>query len=191
LNSAAVLLPQGRRASESELRIVGAYLGGTVLGSLATVTVVWFVSGFFSVLPERWRVVLLVGGALTVWLTKETSWLRIPLPESKRQIPADIFNQSLVRGAFRFGFELGTGVRTYVPSAAPYVLVLALVLGWLPLGLALLIAAGFGLGRAIPLAMQFAASDRTRYAGEMFKRHDPLTSSLASAVVLIGALSLV
>jgi hypothetical protein len=187
-----VLLPRGRRATESELRIVAAYLGGTLLGSLATVTVAWFVSGFFSVLPDVSRLLLLSAGALVVWLAKETRWSsRITLPESRRQIPSEVFNQSLVRGAFRFGFELGTGVRTYVPSAAPYVLLLTIFLGWLPLGATLLIAAGFGMGRAVPLALQFAATDRSRYAGEMFKRHDPLASSYASAVVLIGALYLV
>ena len=49
---------------------MAAYLGGTALGSLATVTAAWFVGGFFGVLPELWRLLLLLAGALVVWLAK-------------------------------------------------------------------------------------------------------------------------
>lgn len=172
--------------------MVAAYLGGTCLGSLLTVTTAWFLSGFASVLSEVWRAALLGIGALVVWLAKEGPLAgRVPLPESRRQIPAEVFNHSLIEGAFRFGFELGTGVRTYVASPAPYVLLLAILLGWLPLGWALLLAGGFGLGRAIPLMIRLAATDRARFADESFRRGDRFTATFASALVLAGALYLV
>jgi hypothetical protein len=187
-----VLLPTGRRASPSDARILLAYLGGTCLGSVVTVTTAWFLSGFASVLPAPWRVALLGAGALFVWLAKEGTLAgRVRLPESRRQIPAEVFNRSLVEGALRFGFELGTGVRTYVPSPAPYFLLLVLLLGWLPLGWALLLGLGFGLGRAIPLAIRFAAKDRARFAGESFRHGDRLATVFGGALVLAGAFFLV
>jgi len=180
------------RANGSEMRIVAAYLVGTCLGSLLTVTVAWFLSGFASIVPETWRIVLLCAGAAFVWLGKEGPLVRrITLPESRRQIPTDVFTGSAVRGAFRFGFELGTGVRTYASASAPYILLLVLLVGSLPLGCALLLAGGFGLGRAIPLMIQLAAPDRRRFAGESSRRREPLTATFASAVVLAGALYLV
>lgn len=51
-------------------------------------------------------------------------------------------------GSFEFGFELGTGVRTYVTSSLPYALVLAVTfVSDLPS--ALLAGVGFGLGRLV------------------------------------------
>ena len=186
-----MLLPLNGRANGSEVRIVAAYLGGTCLGSLLTVAVAWFLSGFASVVPDAWRMSLLCAGALFIWLVKEGPLVhRVALPESRRQIPTEVFTGSLARGAFRFGFELGTGVRTYTPASTPYILLLFLLVGRLPLGWALLLAAGFGLGRAIPLMIQLAAQDRRRFAGERFRRRGPLTATFASAVVLAGALYL-
>jgi hypothetical protein len=167
-------------------------MAGTCLGSLATTTVAWFLSGFASVLPKVWRVSALCGGALLFWLAKEGPLAgRIALPESRHQIPTDVFGGSLVSGAFRFGFELGTGVRTYAAASAPYILLLVVVVGWLPLGWALLLAAGFGVGRALPLLIHMASADRTRFAGEPFRRHQSFSTTFASAIVLAGALYLV
>jgi hypothetical protein len=187
-----VLLPVGRRATQSGVRIVAAYLSGTLLGAVLTVTVAWFLSGFASIMPELGRAVLLGAGALVVWLAKEGPLAgRVPLPESRRQIPSGVFNGSLVEGAFRFGFELGTGVRTYVTSPAPYILLLVILLGWLPLGWALLLAIGFGLGRAVPLMIYLAATDRTRFANEAFRRDDRFAPTIATTLVLVGAIFLV
>jgi hypothetical protein len=179
------------RANTSDLRIVWTYLVGTCLGSLLTVTVAWFLSGFASVVPATWRIVLLCAGAAFIWLGKEGPLAhRITLPESRHQIPTDVFIGSPARGAFRFGFELGTGVRTYAAASAPYILLLLLLVGALPVGWALLVAGGFGLGRAMPLMIQLAAPDRTRFADESFRHGEPLTATFASAVVLAGALYL-
>ena len=187
-----MLLPLSGRANHSELRIVAAYMAGTCLGSLSTVTVAWFLSGFVSVMPEAWRVVTLCAGAVLLWLAKEGPLAgRIVLPESRHQIPTDVFHGSLVSGAFRFGFELGTGVRTYAAASAPYILLLVVLVGWLPLGWALLLSAGFGVGRALPLIIHMASSDRMRFAIEPFRRHESFTTTFASAIVVAGALYLV
>jgi hypothetical protein len=159
---------------------------------MVTVLVAWCLSGFASILPETGRTVLLCAGAAVMWLAKEgplAQWIK--LPEARRQIPTDVFAGSLMRGAFRFGFELGTGVRTYAPASAPYVLLLVLLLGWLPLGSAVLLGLGFGLARAIPLMIHLAARDRRRSASERVRHREPLTATFASTIVLAGALYLV
>jgi hypothetical protein len=144
-------------------------------------------------LPDAWRVVVICGGALLFWLAKEGPLAgRIMLPESRHQIPTDVFGGSLVNGAFRFGFELGTGVRTYAGASAPYILLLVVLIGWLPLGWALLLGAGFGVARALPLIIHMAAADRKHRASEPFgRRYAPSAATFASAIVLAGALYLV
>ena len=186
-----MLLPLSGRANSAERRIVAAYLGGTCLGSLLTATIAWFLSGFASVAPDGARTTLLVAGALFVWFVKEGPLAhRIALPESRRQIPAEVFRGSLTHGAFRFGLELGTGVRTYAPASAPYILLLVVLVGHLPLGAALSVAMGFGVARAVPLIIQLTASDRRRFAREHSRRHELLSATFASAVILAGALHL-
>jgi hypothetical protein len=96
-----------------------------------------------------------------------------------------------VRGAFRFGLELGTGVRTYVPPAAPYILLLAILLGGLTLRDALLIAMGFGVGRAIPVMVAVGAGERVQTAFDFLRRSDAPAMLIAGLVVLVGGMSLV
>ena len=117
------------------------------------------------------RAVLLIAGAVFFVLCKHGPLAGVVnLPESRRQIPAEVFGGSLVRGAYRFGLELGTGVRTYVPSPAPYILLLAVFLGRLTLADALLVGLGFGVGRAVPLMVQLIAASQVRKANPFFRR---------------------
>ncbi len=63
-------------------------------------------------------------------------------------------------GPFQFGFEMGTGVRTFVPSSAPYVVLAALVLLGPGLAATLAAAAGFGAARAAVPYLRLLAADR-------------------------------
>jgi hypothetical protein len=130
-------------------------------------------------------------GAIFVWLCKHGPLVGVvALPETRRQIAAEVFGGSLVRGAYRFGFELATGVRTYAGVAAPYVLLLAIVLVRPTLAQALLIGAGFGVGRAVPLVARLIGTDGWR-ARPFWRRMSPVTQTVAALLVLIGGLSLV
>lgn len=171
--------------------MVAAYLGGTTSGALVTALAAWALSGFTEPLSGSARLALLTAGATVVWLVKYGPLDRfVALPEARRQIPAVVFGGNLTRGAYRFGFELATGVRTYLPAAAPYVLALVILLARPTLLQAVLIGLGFGLGRALPLVVRLVDS-RGAGAGP-FLRHDrALTQAAAAAVVLIGGLSLV
>jgi hypothetical protein len=185
-----VLLPHRRRRSNYDYKILLAYLLGTTSGALLTSVVVWMLSGFVEPLGERARATLLIGGAVVVVLSRHGPLAGfISLPESRRQIPAEVFGGSLLRGAYRFGLELGTGVRTYVSSSAPYILLLAVFFARLTLADALLIGVGFGVGRAFPLMVQLAAG--SRLANPLQRRLDSSASATAALLTLAGALFLV
>lgn len=185
-----MLLPSERRRSNFDRKILFAFLLGTTSGALLTTIVVWILSGFVEPLGTGARAALLLGGTLIVVLSRYGPLVGvISLPESRRQIPAEVFGGSLVRGAYRFGLELGTGVRTYVSSPAPYVLLLAVFFARLTLADALLVGIGFGVGRAFPLLVQLTASGRV--AKSLLNRLDGSASATAALLTLAGGLFLV
>jgi hypothetical protein len=173
-----------------DFRVVSSYLAGTLCGALLTATAAWLLSGFTEALPDAARVALLGVGACFVWLCKHGPLTGvIALPEARRQIPAQVFGGSLTRGAYRFGFELATGVRTHTPTAAPYVLLLAVLLIRPTLGQALLLGIGFGLGRAAPLMVRLF--QRGSSDGRAFlRRKDFVVQTAAALLVLLGGVSL-
>lgn len=171
-----------------DTRVVAAYLAGTVCGAVLTALVAWVLSGFTEPLPDGARLALLGAGGAVLWAAKHGPLQgALRLPEARRQIPAEVFGANLVRGAYRFGFELASGVRTYAPSAAPYVLLLAVLITRPPLGIALLIGAGFGAGRAAPLLVRLLAS---RVATTP-RATAGLAATPATVIVLLGGLALV
>jgi hypothetical protein len=178
-----LLRPEDRR-SLTDARVVASYLAGTLCGALLTAAVAWLISGLTEPVPDAWRAALLAVAAVAVWSAKRgpvAGWAT--LPEARRQIPAQVFGGDLVRGAYRFGFELATGVRTYAPSAAPYVLLLTVLLLRPSLGLALAMGAGFGAGRAVPIVARFLIGHATPL------RAAPAATP-ATLIVLCGGLSL-
>lgn len=119
--------------------LAGGLLSGLVLGLL---------SGLAQPLPLTWRYAAIVALAL-LGLLRDLGVVRIRLPQNARQVPQEVLRRDLRRGALQFGFELGTGVRTYVSASAPYVLALAVLLGGQRLWVAALAGLGFGAGRAV------------------------------------------
>ena len=129
------------------VRFFGA---GLLLGAV----LVAFVAGAVGALPQALlpapaRYALFAMVTVPV-LLREVGLVRFPAPQNARLVPEEV--QHLRRwGALQFGFEMGTGMRTYSPSALPHV-VLAAVLLVVPLPAAFALAAGFALGRlAMPL----------------------------------------
>jgi hypothetical protein len=138
--------------------VVRFFGAGLLLGAL----LVGFVAGALGALPQallpgpaRYAMFALV--AVPV-LLREVGLVRFPVPQNARLVPEDV--QHLRRwGALQFGFEMGTGMRTYSPSALPH-LVLAAVLLVVPLPVAFALAAGFALGRlAMPLLSNLWSDD--------------------------------
>lgn len=126
---------------------------GAVIGGVATFltagTLAWLLVSIST--PVRaWSWALVIGG---VGLLGLSPW-RSRLPQNRRLIPQHVALKGPAVGAFQFGFEMGTGVRTYVTAVAPYVLLPGVLLfGDLVTGT--LAGVGFGLGR---YAMAVSAS---------------------------------
>ncbi len=190
-----MLLPPNRRRSLYDTKVIAAYWGGTTTGALLSALSVWVLSGFTEPLGMRVRIVLLLTGTVFVWLCRHGSLVGVlALPEARRQIPSQVFTSGIYRGAYQFGFEMGTGVRTYVPSIAPYILLLTVWLVRPTLATALLVGCGFGLGRAIPMMVMMTsqvASKDSGIAAEFIRGKDIYATPITGLLVLLGAFTLV
>lgn len=137
--------------------VAGGYLGGAVLGASLTSFVLLVGAGLLSPIPAAVRAWLTVAG-LAALLVRALSSRKFWLPQNARQIPQEVFQVHPGRAAFRFAFELGTSVRTYITKEAPYAAALALLLlapaGGRGFAAAALLAVGFGLGRALIVSTQ-------------------------------------
>lgn len=109
------------------------------------------VGGVVSLVPAAPRT-WLAAGTLAVMLGFELAGRPLNLPQNRRLVPQDVIRRADVEGPLQFGFEMGTGVRTFMPTALPHALVVIVVLLG-GLGPGILAGLGFGLGRALmPIA---------------------------------------
>jgi hypothetical protein len=160
-----------------------------VLGALLSALVLFVVSGLLTPVPAEVRHVLVVALAVAGVL-RDAEVVRFPLPQNARQVPQDVLTRDVARGSLRFGFEMGTGVRTYVSSTVPYVLVAALLLtapGWVTATAA---GVGFGVGRAITPTARYASPDGERWDAALRTRLRAikLTAGVGTVVALAGLL---
>ncbi|WP_300013831.1 hypothetical protein [Pseudonocardia sp.] len=160
----------------------GLFLGAAVVAFVAAV--VGAIPQALVPEPVRWG---LVGAVALAVVARECGLLRFRVPENARLVPEDV--QHLREwGALQFGFEMGTGMRTYSPSGLPHLLLLAVVLV-VPFPAAFAVAAGFAAGRlAMPL-LSNAWSDDGGWS-ELWARTQRWVRPLLAAVV-VGALAVV
>ncbi len=97
-------------------------------------------------LPGVARVAIVAALALFV-IAGEFGLHSLVLPHRKEQVPNSVIDRGSRVGALQFGYEMGTGMRTHMPSNLPYLALAAalLIAGWPQ---AVQIGLGFGLGRA-------------------------------------------
>ncbi|MCF6525796.1 hypothetical protein HOY81_22360 [Streptomyces sp. JJ36] len=114
---------------------------------------------------------------------RDTGLLRLALPQNARQIPQHVLHRHLLGGALQFGFELGTGVRTYLSASTPYALAAAVLLhgGLLP---ALLAGSGFALGRAATPALRLASGAPSAWDARLTARLPALKVSAGTSLTL-------
>jgi hypothetical protein len=122
----------------------------------------WVLSGILQPLPEASRAAILAIIALAMVL-RDLDVLRFNLPQNSRLVPQTIFLKGQLLAAFQFGLELGSGVRTYVSSSAPYLLLAAVLLFGPHLAIALMVGIGFGLGRASTAALRYWSSNGDKW----------------------------
>ncbi|TDD36980.1 hypothetical protein E1287_09635 [Actinomadura sp. KC06] len=156
-----MLFSPGWRAPVRQGEILAVFTAGLLLGGTLSAMVIWLLSGFSAPLPASVRAFAILGIA-ALGTAREFGLLSLPLPQNARQIPQEVLQTNLRRGTLQFGFELGTGVRTYVSSTAPYVLALALLLSHGPLAITLLTGTAFGLGRALSATLTYLSRDDHR-----------------------------
>jgi hypothetical protein len=124
-----------------------SFCGGLVLGALATAMGLLLVGSLvrlaFPVSVWRWVLACVV----TALILRELGVVRFWLPQNKRLVPEHVNRHGKVFGPLQFGFEMGTSLRTYTPSALPHAAALTLALLAGPLA-AVAVGVGFGLGRS-------------------------------------------
>ena len=127
----------------------------------------------------------LLGVAAVVVLGRELGLWRFAVPENARLVPEDVQHRAHW-GALQFGFEMGTGMRTYSPSALPHLVLAALVLV-VPLPVAPLVAVGFAAGRFAMPVLSNAWSDDGAWTA-VWAAAQPVVRSLL-ACICMGALA--
>ncbi len=74
-------------------------------------------------------------------------------PQARRIVPQSVIARANSGGPLQFGFEMGTGLRTYLPSATPHAAATVAVVLLHPLG-GLVAGTCFGLGRSFALLLR-------------------------------------
>jgi hypothetical protein len=153
-----MLFSPGWRAPAKQRTVLALFSVGLAAGGGTTATVLWLLSGLARPVPAAAGAVAALGFA-ALGVLRETGLVRLWLPQTTRQIPADVLQTRVLSGSLRFGFELGTGVRTFLPSCAPHVIALGLLVTHPPIAVFLAAGIGFGAGRAATAALSYAARD--------------------------------
>ncbi len=120
---------------------------------------------------------------------RDAGVVTLRLPQNARQVPQSVFDTGLSSAALRFGFDLGTGLRTYLTATTPYLLAIGvLLLAHQPWWYALLAGVGFGLGRVVmPLARSFADdSSWDDRLSRCLRWATPVGTALCAAAVLLA-----
>lgn len=137
-----------------------------------------------SPVPDPVRVGLAVAGTLLV-LAAARGLGGLRLPQTEKQIPAEVVAVRRPVNAWRFAVTYGTGLFTYLPSASPHVLVVWLVLT-APSLVILGTAVAFGAGRGLSLLMRSLACRRFAYE-DVFQRITDVVRP--ASPVLVAALA--
>lgn len=126
---------------------------------------------------------LVVAVALFV-LAGECGAHRVTLPHRRAQVPSTVIASGGDAGALRFGFEMGCGMRTHMPSNLPYLPLVAVLLvsSW-PAALAT--GLGFGLGRATMALGSYHSRDATWWDNQWKRYERPLRITLALAAAFL------
>ncbi len=127
---------------------VAAFCAGLIVGGVLSAAVLLVVGSLLRVpvpVPVRW---LVVAATLGLTLLVERGVLDLRLPENRRLVPESVFRLGRYLGPLQFGVEMGSGVRTYLPSVLPYPAAVAVLLLASPAA-ALCAGVGFGLGRSL------------------------------------------
>lgn len=151
-------------------------------GATAGLVVVTLGSLLRPIVPTSVAVVLTVGLAMIIGLG-EFGVYRLPLPQNARQVPQWIIDDGGKLGALQFGFEMGTGVRTYLTSGTPHLLLVTTAL-FAGLGEGVLAGALFGAGRAWMALSRLHSGDPQEWDRRLARSLRPVRGSLAATAFI-------
>lgn len=140
-------------------------------------------SGLSAPVPQRWRYAAVVAVAV-LGLLREVGVVPLRLPQNARQVPQEVLRRSVRWGALQFGFELGTGVRTFVSASAPYVLAVAVFLAGQHWPVAALAGLGFGAGRALTPLVRLGSGAVDDWDARLRSRLRALTVGAAAVLAV-------
>ena len=161
------------------------------MGGAVTATIAWALSGITEPVDPVLRAALLVAIAVVLAL-REFGVLNFALPDPGRQVPQSVFRKRHAWAAVQFGFEMGTGVRTFVTASTPFIALAAVLLAGPPLPLAIVAGVSFGLARAVPPVHRFLATDRQQWDVwlERFTAAAKRTCAVTAALAALAVASL-
>ena len=143
------------------------FAAACVVGGSTTGLALAVIGGLIPTLPSPGFAVAGVIALSCIALLRDLGITRFWIPENRRQVRQTVLRLRPLVGDAMFGFELGTGARTFVPATTPYlvaVTVLALGDGIMP-GLAA--GVGFGLGRGLVVVDRMLRADRDSWDSTM------------------------
>lgn len=145
---------------------IAAFAVGLVLGGSTSATVLWMVSGISEPIGNSARLVVLAT-VMGISFLRDARAISFDLPENRRQIPITVLRKGRLRGPGQFGFEMGTGVRTFITATTVYSVAAALLLLRPSFMEAFLTGVGFGIGRALMLLLRYVSGDGEAWDSSM------------------------
>jgi hypothetical protein len=120
---------------------------GLLLGALATAAGLLLVGSLLRLAMPAVAIRWMLLAAVVALVARELDLVSFWLPQNKRLVPEHVNRHGRVFGPLQFGFEMGTSLRTYTPSALPHAVALTVAFLASPLA-TVVVGVGFGLGRA-------------------------------------------
>lgn len=160
-----------------------AFSLGLVLGAVLVATTAFALTGVMkAVLPASFRL-LLVGAIAVVCLLREVRILKFRIPQNARLVPESVVAKGPVLGPVQFGFEMGTGVRTYSPSSLPHLMGLSICL-ILSFPAAVSLGVGFAGGRMLMAFSALISGDGSRWTTMWRAKRHQLAAVLATGAIV-------
>lgn len=164
------------------------FAGACVLGGLTTGLALAVAGGLLPMSPPVEAMTPALAVLFSVALARDLGAVEFWLPENRRQVRQTVLRLRPVVGDLMFGFELGTGARTFVPATAPYLVAVAVIVaadGFIP---GLVTGAGFGLGRGLVVVDRMLHRDRERWDRTMksYARAWPVVGLVVAVAFLLA-----
>jgi hypothetical protein len=148
---------------------LGYFFSGMVIGGAASSSVLFALGSLVHWVPLMGKTIL-VGIAAISLVLHERGVVSLPLPQNHRQVPRSVFDRRAWSAALQFGFELGTGMRTYLSATAPYLLALGVMMISGELMLAISAGIGFGAGRFGMILVRFLSRSELDWDERLLRR---------------------